>query len=67
MDADRQKLLDTRVVARNIKAGLIPAEEYESHLAALEDCAELALPTETMMVFNAAKEEDLEEPPPAKA
>lgn len=42
MDNDRDHLFDVRVVDRNIVKGKITREEYEAHLASLEDCADLA-------------------------
>jgi hypothetical protein len=45
-------VFDSRVVARNIKRGVVSQADYDKHLETLEDCAELAEETETQMVFK---------------
>jgi hypothetical protein len=40
------KLLDKRIVARNVKKGLVGEKDYERHIRALPDLAEAAAPVE---------------------
>ena len=57
MSQPTDALIDSRVVARNIKAGVVDRKDFEKHLSDLEDCADLADETETQMV-HLEKSED---------
>jgi hypothetical protein len=52
-----EAVFDNRVVARNIKAGVISQEDHDKYLASLEDCADLGTETETQMVFKIGTDE----------
>ena len=54
---NENRLLDIRTVNRNIKAGKISQEEYDTYLESLEDCAEEAEETETQMILHVADDE----------
>ena len=58
MTVDTDKIYDSRVVERNIKAGVVNRKDYEKHLASLEDCADLADETETQMVSKVEEDEE---------
>ena len=60
MTANTDKIFDSRVVERNIKAGVISREDYEKYLSSLEDCADLADETETQMVFKVEGDDEAE-------
>ena len=50
MDLTRDKLLDIRLVARNVEKGLISQAEVDAHLAGLVDVADQAEAVEAEMV-----------------
>ena len=52
MQRDLDKLFDVRVVERNITLGKITREEYEAHLASLEDCADKGESLSANLVFT---------------
>ena len=52
MEQNRERLFDTRVVERNIAAGIVSREEYEAWLAALPDSADTGLEAHARMVFT---------------
>jgi len=58
MSQPTDALIDSRVVARNIKAGVVDRKDYEKHLSDLEDCADLAEETETQMVHLEKSEDE---------
>ncbi len=49
---------DTRVVERNIAAGLITREDYKAFLDGLEDCEEQSAQTETRFLRHDDVEDD---------
>lgn len=60
----RDRLFDLRTVERNIEHGLITREEYEAHLAGLEDATDKGAPVEASFeagVLSDADESDEEE------
>lgn len=52
MEADREQLMDVRVVERNIKAGKISREDYDRYLQELEDCSDRAEPSKVHFVHH---------------
>ena len=54
------RLLDIRMIKRNIKAGKVSQEDYQKYLESLEDCADEAEETETQMVLHLADAEEAE-------
>ena len=54
---NENRLLDIRTVNRNIKAGKMTQEEYDTYLESLEDCAEDAEETETQMILHVADDD----------
>jgi len=51
------RLLDIRIIERNIKAGKVSREDYQKFLDSLEDCTDESEETETQMVLHVADEE----------
>ena len=54
---NENRLLDNRIVERNIKAGKVTQEDYSAFLESLEDCADEAEETETQMILHVADED----------
>jgi exopolyphosphatase/pppGpp-phosphohydrolase len=56
-----ENLMDVRTAERHIARGKLSREAYNKAMAALEDCADDALATETEMIRHIADEDGVEE------
>ena len=55
------QLLDVRTVARNIKTGKLSHADHKKYLSGLDDCADEAEQTETVMIRHIADEDGVDE------
>lgn len=53
-----ERLYDVRTLRRHIDMGDLTQAEYDSRLADLEDCTELATQTEVQFVHRAPEDDD---------
>ena len=57
----RENKFDLRNVERNLKRGKITQEEYDAHLASLEDCSDMMAECETRFMHKSKTEAENQE------